>query len=278
MTLGIIAGGGNFPILAARHAKAKGSRVISVGFETITSPTISEIAHKHLWIKLGEFSKLLRYFKSEGVQAVLMAGTVDHGHALKPWDALKAMSDLRTIKMLLTIKEKKTKPILEAVIAEIEKEGMRVLPSFCYLESELLKPGILAGNKPGNKQQEEIGRAFKIAKEIAGLDIGLTVCVRHGAVLAVEALEGTDACIERAGSILRTKSSSQEFIVVKVARPNQDPRYDLPVIGPKTIETIHRAGGKILAAEAGWTLILDKEQTIALANQHKITILGLNAQ
>lgn len=272
--LGIIAGSGDFPVLTAKRAKEKNVKVVSVGFKGITSEELSRVADSHLWISLGELTHLLQFFKKEGVRSVILAGTVNHAYALSPLEKLKAMSDLRTMKMLLSLKEKKASQILEAIINEIEKEGIRVLPSFTYLESELIKPGVLTKRQPTPEELKDISLGYQTAKKLSDLDIGLSVCVSQGVIVAVEALEGTDECVKRAGKILQNKKRGSGFVVVKVARPKQDPRYDLPVIGPTTIETMSQAGGTTLAVEPGWTLLIDKEAALAKANKHKISLIG----
>lgn len=279
MTLGIIAGSGSFPLQAARNAKTKGAKVVSVGFEGITSPELSSLSDRHSWIGLGQLSKLLRFFRDEGVQGVMLAGTVEHGKALQTTEAIKAVADLRTLKILFSIRRRNATSLLTAMIQEIEKEGMRVLPSFTYLENQLLKPGPAGSIKPSKDDLEDIATGYEAAKALSRLDIGLTVCVAGGVVLAVEAMEGTDACIARAGDLLAKRSSrSGGFTIVKVARPNQDPRFDLPVIGPQTITTAHNAGARCLAAESGWTLMLEPEAAVSLADQHKISLYGISTK
>ncbi|MEK7288037.1 MAG: UDP-2,3-diacylglucosamine diphosphatase LpxI, partial [Elusimicrobiota bacterium] len=223
-------------------------------------------------------SRFLKFFRQEGVEGVMLAGTVDHAKALQTKEAIQTLTDPRALKMILSVRKKNAVSLLSAVIAEIEKDGMRVLPSFAYLEDHLLKPGPAGPIKPSKSQLEDIETGYRAAKTLSGLDIGLSCCVAAGAVVAVEAMEGTDQCIARAGEILTKRSSNKgQLTVVKVARPQQDPRFDLPVIGPQTILTASRAGAKCLAAEAGWTLVLDYEETLKLALNHGIAVYGINA-
>lgn len=277
MILGLVAGAGSFPLLTAKNAKVKNAKVVSIGFRHVTADEIERLADKHLWLGLGELSKMLTFFKKEGVQGVILAGTVDHAAALNTKDKLRLLTDPRALKLLLRVKEKKAGYLLRAIIEEIEKEGMRVLPSFTYLEKELLTPGVLSKEKPDEQVLSDIETGWRAAKTLAQLDIGLTVCVAQGAVIAAEAMEGTDACIKRAGDILRQRQKEVPWTIVKVARTGQDPRFDLPVIGPGTIETAKNAGAQTLAAEASWTLLLDRQSTISAANRHQMVLYGIES-
>ncbi|MBI4369664.1 MAG: UDP-2,3-diacylglucosamine diphosphatase LpxI [Elusimicrobia bacterium] len=278
MILGLIAGGGSFPLEAARKARAKGAKVVSVGYSGITDPALEQFSDAHQWLALGQLSKLLRFFKTKGVQGVLLAGSVDHTQALNAMDTIKTLADPRALKLLFRLRERKSQPILLGLIEEIESEGMKVLPSYCYLEDELVKPGVLTQRRPTSEELQDIQSGWKAAKTLAGLDIGLTCCVRRGAMVAVEALEGTDQCILRAGEILRAKLKRNDlkFTVVKVARPKQDPRYDLPVLGPRTVLSAHQAGASCIAVEAGWTLLFERQEVLNLANKHEIAITGID--
>ncbi|MBI4064508.1 MAG: UDP-2,3-diacylglucosamine diphosphatase LpxI [Elusimicrobia bacterium] len=280
MILGLVAGAGSFPLLLAQKAKARGVKTVAVGFEGITSGDLTAYCDAYQPIRLGELSRMLGFFRREGVQGVILAGTVDHAHALRARDKLRLLADPRALKMVLGVKERKAQPLLLALIAEIEQEGMRVLPSFSYIEEELLKPGPLGSIRPSEENLRDIRTGFVIAKELARQDVGLTCCVRHGAVLAVEAMEGTNACIRRAGAILRERlgaDSKGGFVVVKVARPKQDPRFDLPVLGPQTIGVLHEAGATLIAAEASWTLLLERQSLIETANSRQIGVFGATA-
>ncbi|MBI4669746.1 MAG: UDP-2,3-diacylglucosamine diphosphatase LpxI [Elusimicrobia bacterium] len=274
--VGIIAGGGLFPVLAAKKAKDQGVHVVSVGFKGITSPEIETLADRHLWIGM-ELAKMIQFFHKENVQKALLAGTVDHAHVLGAREKLKSLFDPRTLRILGTLRDRKAQTILTALVNEFEKEGIKVLPSYSFLETELLQEGPLGQIKPAKSDLENIKAGFKAAKELARLDIGLTCCIQNSVIIAVEALEGTDECILRAGEIVKKRFGSKKtgFAVVKVARPDQDPRFDLPVLGQKTLDTAHWAGASLVAAEAGWTLVLEKEKVIKAADGCGLAVYGI---
>ncbi|MBI2070015.1 MAG: UDP-2,3-diacylglucosamine diphosphatase LpxI [Elusimicrobia bacterium] len=278
MILGLIAGGGIYPVHLAQRARARGVKVVTAALKSMTSPDMENNSDAFLWVSLGELSKMLRFFRNEGVQGVILAGNVDHAHALGAKEKLKLMLDPRALKMLASLNNRRANTLLTAIIGEIEKDGMKVLPAFSYLEPDLLKPGPAGRLKPDANQLKDIEGGFTSAKELARLDIGLTCCVRNGVVVAAEALEGTDECIRRAGEILRRRGGGDKksFTIVKVARPGQDPRFDLPVLGVQTIKIAHDAGAVCLAAESGWTLIMEKEKTLSLAERLGIAIYGIS--
>lgn len=263
--IGIIAGNGRFPFLVAEEIKKTGAAVIGVGLKEETDPSFEKLTDKTEWIDLGQLQKLIDFFHKEGVTTAVMAGQVKH---VQIFAALKM--DLRAIKLLASLGNKKTDSLLGAVAADLEKEGIRLIPSHKHLSHLLPKKGLIAGGKPGKKEQEDIEFGFNAAKQIAGMDIGQTVAVKDKAVVAVEAMEGTDECIRRAG-----KLGGSGVVIVKVAKPNQDKRFDIPVIGPGTVRTMAESGARVLAVEAGSTLMLDMDSMKSLAEKEKITIMAV---
>lgn len=261
--IGIIAGNGRFPFLVAEEIKKSGGQVIVACINEETDPLIEKLADKFLWLKLGQLQKLIDFFHKEQVTSALMAGQVKH---FRIFSALHF--DLRTVKLLASLVNKKTDSLLGAIASELEKEGIHLLPSHKFLRHLLPERGLLSGKQPSKEELEDIDFGFRTAKQIAGLDIGQTIVVKDKAIIAVEAMEGTDECIRRAGKLGKEKT-----IVVKVAKPNQDARFDIPVIGPETIKVMAESKSHILAIEAGSTLLLDKDIMLKAANENKINIV-----
>jgi DUF1009 family protein len=263
--IGIIAGNGRFPFLVAEGIRKTGDSVVGVGIKEETDPSFEKLTDKMIWLSLGQLQKLIDFFHEENITTAVMAGQVKH---FRIFAALKF--DLRTIKLLASLENKKTDSVLGAIASELEKEGVHLMPSHAYLTHLLPQKGLICGKRPGAREQEDIDFGFKTAKQIAGLDIGQTVVVKDKAVIAVESMEGTDECIRRAGKLGRG-----DITVVKVAKPNQDMRFDIPVIGPNTMKTMAESGARILAVESGSTLMLDKEEMLKTAEKNKITILAI---
>ena len=218
----------------------------------------------------------INFFKKAGVDKALMAGKVTHVSIFGG-----IMPDLRATKLLFTLKDRKANSLLGALAGELQKDGIELVNSATFLEHLLPVPGLLAGPKPGKDAMENIAFGWKAAKAIADLDIGLTVVLRGGMVLAVEAMEGTDECIKRAGTVLRaggadTDKLLRDMAVVKVARSKQDMRFDLPVIGTATLDSMREAGAGVLAIEAGKTLILDKTAFLVRASELGITVISVD--
>ena len=265
--IGLISGGGAFPLMFAKEAKNLGYSLFVVGLKDITPKSIEQYATATDYFRLGQISGPIDFLKKNGVDKVLMAGKVTHVSIFGG-----IMPDLRAAKLLLTLKDRKANSLLGALGDELKKDGIELINSATFLEHLLPAPGLLAGPKPGKDAMLNIEFGWKAAKTIAGLDIGLTVVLRDMIVIAVEAMEGTDACIRRAGAVLRAGGAAagkrlSDMAVVKVARPGQDMRFDLPVIGVKTLENMNEAGAAILAIEARKTLILDKDAFLAKAKE-----------
>jgi len=263
--IGLIAGNGRFPFLVADEIRKRGEQVIAVALREETDPALEEHVDKITWVALGQFQKMIDTFHNDGVSVAIMAGQVKHAQLFA---GLKL--DWRAVKLLGRIANKKTDSILGAVADELSREGIRLLPSHQYLTHLLPAGGLLCGKKLAgdDKKDAEFGR--RIAREIAGLDIGQTVVVKDRAVLAVESIEGTDQCIRRAASF-----AGEGVIVVKVAKPKQDFRFDIPVVGMRTIDVLAEVRARALVIEAGATLLLDREDVLRSAAEKKVTIVAV---
>ncbi|MEW6381598.1 MAG: UDP-2,3-diacylglucosamine diphosphatase LpxI [bacterium] len=265
--LGLIAGSGQFPIVVANEAKKQGLRVVAVGINRITSPNLLFSVDKLSWIELGNLSKLIKEFKAEGITKAIMAGQIRHVNLFR-----EIRIDWRTLLLLKRLINKKADTILGAVADELEREGIHILDSTQYLAPLLPQPGVITKRKPSKKEMKDIEFGFEIAKRIAGADIGQTVVVKDMTVVAVEAMEGTDETIRRGGVI-----GGKKTVVVKVSKPNQDMRFDVPVIGLGTMKSLKEAQAAVLAIESGKTLFFDREEVIAEADAENISLVSISA-
>ena len=273
--LGIIAGNGKFPFLVLDAARAAGYEVVVVAIKEEAFPEIEQrgAASVH-WLSLGELSKLIETFHREGVQRAVMAGQVKHKQifsAIRP--------DWRLAKLLLSLTSRNTDSLLGAIAKVLADEGITLEKSTWLLEPLLGRPGILTGRPPTEQERKSIEYGRAVARQLVQYDIGQTVVIAESACVAVEAMEGTDATIERAGQIMRSlhgdaSTLSRALTVVKIAKPNQDIRFDVPVIGVKTIEVMQTAGATCIALDAGKCLLLDGEQIIDAANAAGIAIVA----
>ena len=271
-TLGIIAGEGKYPVLTAKGAVKEGWKVVVAcakgnAEETDFKPYSSSITT----LKLGQLSKCIEFFKQNGVTHAIMAGRVKH------INIFSVMPDMRAAKVLAALRDKRAESILNAAINEFKKDGIEFLSSFSFLGDCTVSAGVLTSRVPNEEEKLNIDLGLKVAHTLAELDVGLTVVLSDKAVLAVEVMEGTDECIKRGGEIYKTAKSTEKhsLVIVKVARPKQDERFDLPVIGKGTIKTMIKAGAAVLAIEANKTLVLDTEEVIKLANDNNISIIAL---
>jgi DUF1009 family protein len=277
--LGLIAGNGTFPFLVLDAARAQGFEVVVAAIKQETSPAIeSKGAASVHWLSLGELSKLIDTFKAEGVTRAVMAGQVKHKQifsAIKP--------DWRLAKLLLSLGTRNTDSLLGAVAKVLADEGILLENSTALLEPLLAKAGVLTKRAPNEQERKNIEYGRNVARQLAEYDIGQTVVIAEAACVAVEAMEGTDATIERAGALMRSLDSeastdseaptlSRALTVVKVAKPRQDMRFDVPVIGLKTIETMARAGASCLAVDAGRCLLLDGDAMTRAADEAGIAV------
>ncbi len=273
--LGLIAGNGKFPFLVLDAARAQGYEVVVAAIREEAFPEIeSHGASAVHWLSLGELSKLIETFQREGVRRAIMAGQVRHKQifsAIRP--------DWRLAKLLLSLTTRNTDSLLGAVAKVLADEGITLEKSTWLLEPLLVKAGVLTGRSPSEQERKSIEYGRAVARRLAEHDIGQTVVIAESACVAVEAMEGTDATIERAGQIMRSLESdpstlSRALTVVKIAKPNQDMRFDVPVIGVNTIEVMQAAGASCLALDAGKCLLLDGQKVIDAANAAGIAVVA----
>jgi DUF1009 family protein len=262
MKLGLIAGNGKFPFLVIEGAHRAGAQVAVAAIREETDPAIEQIADRLTWVGIGQLGKMLKFFKTEGVDKAIMAGQVKHVQIFS-----NAIPDVRMLKMLLRLPKRNTDSLIGAVASELAHEGIELIDSTRFLKDQLPTVGTLTKRAPDNREQGDVDYGLEVAREIARLDLGQTIVVRDRACVAIEAMEGTDAVIRRAGELVRGK-----LTVVKIAKPDQDMRFDVPVVGVPTIETMITAKATCLCLAAGKTLIFDRDEMIKLANKNKIAI------
>jgi DUF1009 family protein len=281
-TLGLIAGNGRFPFLLLDAARAHNLTVVVAAIKEETDPEMDQRAARdpHIrvhWLSLGELSRLIETFQREGVSRAVMAGQVKHKQIFS-----SIRPDWRLAKLLLSLRTRSTDMLLGAVAKVLGDEGIELISSTQYLEPLLAKEGLLTRRAPTADEAKDIDYGRTVARAIAGYDLGQTVVIAAQACVAVEAMEGTDATITRAGELFRTleddgdesSTLSRSLTVVKVAKPNQDMRFDVPVIGLATIETMRAAGATCLAIEAGRTLIFDRDAIVAAADRADISVVA----
>jgi DUF1009 family protein len=277
--LGLIAGNGRFPFLLLEAARARGLRVVVSAIKEETDAEIDAraaaddriVVH---WMSLGELSRLIEMFKREGVTRAVMAGQVKHKQIFS-----SIRPDWRLAKLLLNLRTRNTDMLLGAVAKVLEDEGIELMSSTAFLEPMLAPDGVMTRRAPDEVELGDIEYGLRVARGIAGFDLGQTVVVAAGACVAVEAMEGTDATIVRAGTLLRevadeASTLQRRLTVVKVAKPKQDMRFDVPVVGVPTIEVMQAAGATCLCVEAGRTLVFDREAMVAAADTAGIAIVG----
>jgi len=264
--IGLIAGNRKFPLLFSEQARKKGAYIVAVAIRGDTSLKLKKLVDKIYWLNLSEFSKMFEIFKKEGVRKVIMAGQIS------PWRLFSKdiAKDPLLCKMLNDIKDKKADTIFGSIAGKLEEHGMELGDSTSFLEGYLPKKGILTKCQPDFEAWEDVYFGLILAKQIAYLDIGQTVAVKHKAIVAVEALEGTDRLIKRAGRV-----AGKGIIIVKVSKPKQDMRFDIPVIGLLTVKNLIKAGARCLAFEAGKTLFIDKEKSLKLADKKGLVIAAV---
>jgi hypothetical protein len=279
MKLGLIAGNGRFPFLLLDAARAQGLTVVVAAIREETDPEIEQRAAADEgitvhWLSLGELSRLIETFHKEGVEKAVMAGQVKHKQIFS-----SIRPDWRLAKLLLNLRTRNTDMLLGAVAKVLGDEGIELIGSTTFLEPLLAAEGVLTARAPDAEESKDIEYGLGVARAVAGFDIGQTVVVAAQACVAVEAMEGTDAAIERAGQLMRSleggaSTLERRLTVVKVAKPEQDMRFDVPVIGMATVEAMIRAGATCLSVEAGRTLLFDREALLARAGQAGIAILA----
>ena len=262
MKLGLIAGNGRFPFLVLEGARKAGAQVAVAAIREETDPQIEKIADKVAWVGIGQLGKMLRFFKNEGVDRAIMAGQVKHVQIFS-----SSIPDLRMVKMLLRLPRKNTDALIGAVADELAREGIELIDSTHFLKDHLPQPGTLTKRAPDDRERGDIEYGLEVAHEIARLDLGQTIVVRDRACVAIEAMEGTDEVIRRAGELVRGR-----LTVVKIAKPDQDMRFDVPVVGFSTIQTMIQAGATCLCLTAHKTLMFERDEMIDLATRNKIVI------
>jgi len=284
MKLGLIAGNGRFPFLLLDAARAQGFAVTVAAIREETDPEINHRAACDeritvTWLSLGELSRLIEVFHKEGVSMAVMAGQVKHKQIFS-----SIRPDWRLAKLLLNLRTRNTDMLLGAVAKVLADEGIELISSTAFLEPLLAQEGVLTQRAPSDDERKNIDYGMDVARAVAGFDIGQTVVVAARACVAVEAMEGTDAAIERAGRLMKSLEDEgsdtsttleRHLTVVKVAKPNQDMRFDVPVIGIRTIETMIQAGATCLSVEAGRTLLFDREAMLKRADEAGIAMIAV---
>jgi len=268
MRYGLIAGNGRFPFLVLEGARAEGVEMAVVAIKEETDPQIETMAQVVEWISVGHLNKLIKFFTRHEVSHAIMAGQVKHVQIFK----LNALPDLRMARMLARLKRRNTDALIGAVADELEAEGIKLIDSTTFLQPLIARQGVLTKRAPNKHEREDIEYGLHVALELARLDLGQTIVVKNQAVIALEAMEGTDATIRRASDLVRGRA----LTVIKVAKPDQDMRFDVPVIGLKTIETLRECNVTAMSVTPDKTLIIDREETIAAANNHRIAISSCN--
>lgn len=264
--IGLIAGGESFPLLLARAARQMGVKeIVAISFAGQTSPEIEDVVDKNFWLDVGQFGKLLKTLKANGVTEAVMVGRINPSLVLK-----NIKFDLKGLATLKKIKDSRADSIFGVVAGELNKAGVKLLDSTLYLKPLLPPPGPLSRRRPTRPEEEDIKFGWRMAKGIAGLDIGQTVIVKKKAVVAIEAIEGTDRTILRGGEL-----GGPGTVVVKVSKPRQDMRFDVPVIGLETLDVMKEAGATVLAIEAHKTLFLDRAAAVEKADRFGIAVMAL---
>jgi UDP-2,3-diacylglucosamine hydrolase len=279
MRYGLIAGNGQFPFMVVEGARKVGASLSVAAIREETDPRIEQEVDRLTWIGIGQLGKMIRFFKSEGVEKAIMAGQVKHVQIFS-----RAIPDLRMLKVLLKLPRRNTDSLIGAIAAELASEGIELVDSTYFLQDYLPGAGTLTRRQPSAAERADVEYGMEIAQKIAGLDLGQTIVVRSKACVSIEAMEGTDATIQRAGLLLHGDPGAQgvrlskgPLTVLKLAKPNQDMRFDVPVTGVPTIETMAAAGATCLCISAGKTLMFDRNEMIALADKNKIAIIAVPA-
>lgn len=265
--IGLIAGNGRFPLVFAERARAQGVRVATVAHRGETDPAIEGLVDGVTWIDTGQIGAMIAALVAAGVTRAVMAGGIT-----KPRLFEHFKPDERALALLARVGTIGDDGLLRALAEELEGEGVTVVESTLYLGDLVPTPGVLTARAPTDAEWADVRQGFHVARAIGRFDIGQSVVIRQGTVVAVEGVEGTDATIRRAGELVRG-----DFVVVKVCKPTQDMRFDLPAVGERTAHTLHEAGGRVLALEAGRTIMLDREALLAAADAFGLSIVAVEA-
>jgi DUF1009 family protein len=262
--LGIIAGNSVYPRLVADSARTAGvKKIVAAAFTGETDPALAKHVDKIEWLRVGQLSRLLKFFCEQKIHHVIMAGQI------APKNLFDLRPDVKALMVLAKLKQRNAESIFAAIADELAKIDVDLIPATSFLEDCLAPKGLITGSKLSRREEEDVNFGWKIAKEIARLDVGQTVIVKNGTVLAVEAFEGTNDAIKRGGAL-----AGKGAVMIKVAKPNQDMRFDVPVIGVGTLRLAKEAKLRVLAIESGKTLLLERDKVLDLANRAKISIIG----
>ena len=262
--LGIIAGNGVYPRLLADAARKAGvQKIVAAAFTDETDPALDEYVNVLEWMRVGQLGRLLKFFRSQDIHHVIMAGQI------APKNLFDLRPDLKALMLLGKLKERNAESIFAAIADELAKIDVDLLPATTFLEDSLARPGLIAGPKLSSREEQDVEIGWNIAKEIARLDIGQTVVIKNGTIVAVEALEGTNETLKRTGTLARGGA-----VMVKVSKPDQDMRFDVPVIGVETIRVAAEAKLRVIAIEAGKTLLLERDAVIASSTRSNMSVVA----
>ncbi len=265
--IGLIAGSRSLPILFAREARAAGvSKIVAVGFEKETDPALSALVDEMDWLRVGQLSKMIQAFTRRGIRRCVMLGQI------APKNLFDLRPDLRAMALLLKLKEKNAQTIFGAIADELRKDGVELVEPIPWMKAHMPESGFRLGPSLNASQTSDVEFGYRIAKEVSRLEIGQTVVVKDGVVLAVEGFEGTDACLQRGGALAGKKGSAA---AVKVAREKHDLRFDIPCFGASTLETCAQAGVGVFAFESGKAILLDREEVENLARRHGVAVVAV---
>jgi DUF1009 family protein len=262
--LGIIAGNGVYPRLLADGARRAGvEKIVAAAFTDETDPVLERHLDVLEWMRVGQLGRLLKFFRSQDIHHAIMAGQI------APKNLFDLRPDLKALMLLGKLKQRNAESIFAAIADELAKVEVDLLPATTFLEDSLARQGLIAGPKLTSRQEHDVELGWDVAKEIARLDIGQTIVIKNGTIIAVEALEGTNEAIKRGGTLAR-----EGAVMIKVSKPNQDMRFDVPVIGVETVRIAAESGVRAIAVEAGTTLLLERDAVIALANGSNMSVVA----
>ena len=262
--LAIIAGNGVYPRLLAEGARRAGvEKIVAAAFTGETDPILEQDVELVEWMRVGQLGRLLKFFRSQNIHHAIMAGQI------APKNLFDLRPDLKALVLLGKLKERNAESIFGAIADELAKIDVDLLPATTFLEDSLAKLGLIAGPKLSSREERDVDLGWDIGKEIARLDIGQTIVIKNGTIVAVEALEGTNEAIKRGGTLAR-----EGAVMVKVSKPNPDMRFDVPVIGVETVRIAAESGVRVIAVEAGKTLLLEQDAVIALANGSNMSVVA----
>lgn len=265
--IGLIAGSKSLPLLFAREARKRGQRLVAIAFEGETDPALSSIVDEVVWLRVGQLGKMIQSLVQRGVQQCVMLGQI------APKNLFDLRPDLRAMSILFKLKEKNAHTIFGAIADELARDGISLIPAVPWLQPWMPTEGYRCGPNLSKEFEEDVGYGLRIARETSRLEIGQCVVVKRGTVLAVEAFEGTDECLERGG---RLAGKNGGAVAVKVAKPGHDFRFDIPCVGPMTLAVCARSGVEVLAVESDRTLLLDLEQLESDARRLKVSVVTTN--